>query len=291
MIRSEFIKRFTLGTLALSTMNLKSLAKLSQNFKETPLMPLLFVGHGNPMNAILDNKFSRKWKSLGENLPTPTAILAISAHWLTHNSTAVTAMQQPKTIHDFGGFPKVLFEQQYPALGAPEYVAFTKELVKTTHIHDDHDWGLDHGTWTVLKPMFPSASIPVYQISIDYNASMQFHFDLGRELKALRRKGVLVIGSGNIVHNLTELNPHADAYSWATEFDYNITSFIDQRDYKSVMNFQEMGSVAELAHPSFEHFLPLLYVLGAMEKHENITYFNDSFDLGSISMRSLLIKS
>ena len=291
MKRSEFIKRLSLGTIALSSLNLKSLASISKEFEETPLMPLLFIGHGSPMNAILDNNFNRKWQSLGKELPTPNAILVVSAHWITTNKTAVTAMESPRTIHDFGGFPKELFEQQYPAPGSKEYAALTKEIVQTTHIHEDHEWGLDHGTWCVVKPMFPEATVPVFQLSLDYNAGMDFHFELGKELNALRKKGVLIIGSGNMVHNLMQLDSSNQKYDWALEFDDKITSFINQRDFEAVKNFQKLGSIAELAHPSYEHFLPLLYILGAMDKNEEITYFNDSFDLGSISMRSLLIQA
>lgn len=289
MKRSDFIKTLALGALTLPNMNLKSLANISKNFADTATMPMLFVGHGSPMNAILDNDFSRKWKSLGKELPKPNAILAISAHWLTHNSTSVTMMDSPRTIHDFGGFPQELFDQQYPVPGGKEYAELTKNIVSTTTIHDDTEWGLDHGTWSVLKPMFPEAEVPVYQLSIDYKASMNFHFELGKELSALRKKGVLIVGSGNIVHNLYELEQGAKVFDWAAEFDTKIASFIDQRQFEAVTKFQNLGAVAKKAHPTFDHFLPLLYILGATSTKETISYFNNSFDLGSISMRSLLI--
>lgn len=272
-------------------MELSTLYKESYSLKNSKKMPVMFVGHGSPMNAIQQNSFHKKWQSLGNSLPEPQAILVISAHWLTSKTTKVTSMSTPKTIHDFGGFPRELFEQQYPAPGSPEMAKLTIEQIHSTIVHEDMEWGLDHGTWCVLKPMFPEAKIPVYQLSIDMTKPIEFHFNLGKELQALRRKGVLIIGSGNIVHNLTQLRQGINAYDWAKDFDNTIKAIIDKRDFKSVVNFQKMGNLAKLAHPTFEHLLPLMYTLGAMDKSEQVQYFNDSFDLGSISMRSLLINS
>lgn len=288
MERSEFLKSVLFTTLSLSFMKLQAFEKTISSLKPSPKMPLLFVGHGNPMNAILDNSFNRKWKEMGKTLPQPQAILVVSAHWITPKATKVTAMEFPKTIHDFGGFPKELFAQEYPAPGAISSAEETIEIVKSVHVEKDFEWGLDHGTWSILKPMFPDATIPVYQISIDYNKPAQFHFELGKELTALRNNGVLIIGSGNIVHNLGALQQNG-IVSWAQEFDQKIKTFIDDKDFQSVVDFQKLGSLAKQAHPSYDHFLPLLHVLGATTKKDSITYFNDSFDLGSISMRSLLI--
>lgn len=287
MNRKDFLKTIAFTTLSIPFMKLNALGNLTENLPNTEKMPVLFVGHGNPMNAILDNSFSKKWKELGAQLQKPTAILVISAHWITQKSTKVTAMEMPKTIHDFGGFPKELFEQEYPVKGSPFFAKETINLVKSTNVEEDFEWGLDHGTWSILKPMFPKADIPVYQISLDYGQSMEYHYQIGKEISKLREKGVLIVGSGNIVHNLRELGR---SYDWATEFDAKITEFINQRDFESVVNFQNLGTIAKQAHPTYDHFLPLIYTLGSADKKEEITYFNHQFDLGSISMRSLLIK-
>lgn len=272
-------------------MSLRNLTQQIDPLVKTDKMPVLFVGHGNPMNAIVKNDFHNKWISMGKTLPRPQAILMISAHWITTNTTKVTAMKTPETIHDFGGFPKELFDQQYPAPGSPEMAKMTAEAIHSTIVHEDMEWGLDHGTWSVLKPMFPEADIPVYQISIDYGQPAAFHYKLGQELQTLRKKGVLIIGSGNIVHNLRELKQGGQTYDWAYDFDENIRKAVDARDFQQVIDFQNMGTLAKMAHPSYDHFLPLLYTLGAVDKKEEIEYFNDDFDMGSISMRSLLIHS
>lgn len=289
MNRKDFLKKIALTSLSIPFMKLNTLGSIGENLPTTEKMPVLFVGHGSPMNAILDNNFSRKWTELGNQLQTPKAILVISAHWLTEKSTKVTAMEMPKTIHDFGGFPKKLFEQEYPVKGSPLLAKETINLVKSTSIQEDFEWGLDHGTWSVLKPMFPKADIPVFQISIDYDQPMEYHYQIGKEISKLREKGVLIIGSGNIVHNLYELEQRNTAYDWAQEFDTKITEFINKGDFKAVMNFQKLGNIAKKAHPTYDHFLPLIYSLGASNEKDQITYFNNQFDLGSISMRSLLI--
>lgn len=269
-------------------MNIDNLKTLN-SLKPTDKMPGVFIGHGSPMNAIDDNSFRQSWVELGQKLPTPNAILSISAHWITRGTTKVTAMEQPKTIHDFGGFPNELYQQQYPAKGSPIFAKDTINLVSNPSILPDMDWGLDHGTWSVLLPMYPKAQIPVYQLSIDYSKPPQFHYDLGLQLKALRDKGVLILGSGNIVHNLGAMNYANKPYDWALEFDNAIKKDIDTKNHQDVINFQNLGSVAKLAHPSYDHFLPLLYILALQEENEKVLYFNESFDLGSISMRSLII--
>ena len=253
-------------------------------------MPLLFVGHGNPMNAISDNAFSRSWTAIGAQLPRPRAILCISAHWLTPGSTQVTAMELPRTIHDFGGFPKLLFEQEYPAPGAPEFAQRTVALVRQAELVADYEWGRDHGTWSVLIKMFPQADIPVYQLSIDYAADAQYHYDLAAELRELRDRGVLIIGSGNLVHNLSALDPEGEPHDWAIAFDDALTALLDRRDDQGVIAFQGLGEAARLAHPTPDHFLPLLYVLGLKGADERIDYFNAAFDLSSISMRSFVAR-
>jgi 4,5-DOPA dioxygenase extradiol len=266
-----------------------SILQSLKDFKSTDKMPTLFIGHGSPMNAIDDNQYRRSWQELGKALPKPSAILSISAHWITHGVTKVTAMEKPKTIHDFGGFPNELYQQEYPASGSPTFANETIRMVNNPSIQSDFDWGLDHGTWSVLLPMFPKADIPVYQLSIDYSKSPQFHYDLGLQLKSLRDKGVLILGSGNIVHNLGAMNFANKTYEWAEEFDTTIKSFIDSSNHQGVIDFQRLGHVAQMAHPSYDHFIPLLYILALQEKSENVSYFNKSFDLGSISMRSLVI--
>lgn len=256
----------------------------------TQRMPVLFIGHGNPMNAITDTAYGRKWKQLGQTLQTPKAILCVSAHWMTSGNTKVAITAKPPTIHDFGGFPQALFDAQYPAPGSPEFAKLTIDLVKKTHILEDDEWGLDHGTWSILMQMFPQANIPVFQLSLDLAKSTQFHFDLAKDLKALREKGVLIIGSGNLVHNLGQLDFTNKKMDWAVEFDEKMKKFIDEKDYQSVVNYQSLGAIAKKAHPSNEHFLPLLYTLGVADDKDKLSYFNESIDMGSISMRSVLLE-
>jgi 4,5-DOPA dioxygenase extradiol len=253
-------------------------------------MPMLFVGHGNPMNAILDNAFTKKWKEVGKQLPRPKAILSISAHWLTRNGTKVTAMEKPETIHDFGGFPQELFEQQYPASGSPDFAQQTQQLIPAPEIGLDYDWGLDHGTWSVLLPMFPLADIPVYQLSIDYSKPPQFHYDLGKQLKPLREKGVLVLGSGNIVHNLRAMRMNAQPYDWAIEFDQKIATWIEDTNHQPIVDFQKLGALASSAQPTHDHYLPLLYVLGMKDTTDSLEFFNSEIDMSSVSMRSVLYR-
>ncbi len=291
MKRSKFIKSLgALGALSFTNMTLVDLENLALNLPVTEKMPVLFVGHGNPMNAIEDNEFSRSWKSIGKELK-PSYILCISAHWES-NGTFVTGEQKPKTIHDFGGFPQALFDAQYPSPGSPELAKTIQDLVTEPEIHLTDKWGLDHGTWSVLLPMFPEANIPVLQMSLDRNLSPQKMYDLARQLAPLRKKGVLIIGSGNIVHNLryariSEANP--TPYDWALEFDALSKKLIDQRDHQSLINFKNLGSAANMSIPTDEHFLPLLYTLALQEKSESIQYFNETMAFGSGSMRSFII--
>jgi len=249
-------------------------------------MPALFVGHGSPINAIEDNEFTRAWTRVGESLPPPRAILCVSAHWETY-STQVTAMEWPRTIHDFHGFPQQLFEFQYPAPGSSELAALVQETVSQPRIELDVEWGLDHGTWSVLCWMFPNADIPVVQLSLDRNMAPASHYEIGKQLKSLRRKGVLIVGSGNMVHNLRMIAWQDVAYDWALEMDEKLKRLMLARDHDSIINYQNLGEAARLAVPTNEHFLPLLYVLGLQEDEDDFEFFADRVTLGSISMRSV----
>lgn len=289
MKRSTFLKLSSATILAPFAMKLQALKSWADEQPHTDMMPVMFVGHGNPMNAIMQNEFTKTWNKLGSQLPKPKAIICVSAHWLT-NGTYVTAMEKPKTIHDFGGFPRELFEQQYPAPGSPELAKQVGLVVKTTDVKDDYQWGLDHGTWSVLLPMYPQADIPVLQLSIDYSKPPQYHYELAKQLKELRRKGVLIMGSGNIVHNLGMIDfENKTRFEWAYEFDEKIKGFIDKGDHESVIRYDKLGTIARYAVPTNDHYLPLMYTLGLQDKKDNISYFNDKMDAGSISMRSILI--
>ena len=288
MKRLNFLAVLLTAPFVRGRMKLNELKNISDEFKKSDRMPLLFIGHGNPMNAIEENGFSNAWKELGRRLPKPHAILSISAHWLT-SGTKVTAMEKPKTIHDFGGFPEKLYQQQYPAPGEPELAKQTQALALKHHILLDNEWGFDHGTWSVLIQMFPKADIPVYQLSIDYSRPMEYHYQLAQEMQSLREKGVLVIGSGNIVHNLRAISfDYNKPYDWAMEFDAKISKWIEADDHHSILEFQKLGQVATLAHPTYDHFLPLLYILGFQHKKDLPKFFNDDFDMSSVSMRSVI---
>jgi 4,5-DOPA dioxygenase extradiol len=251
-------------------------------------MPVLFVGHGSPMNAIEDNEFSRAWIDCGKALPYPEAILCISAHWESAGSQ-VTAVEKPRTIYDFYGFPPELYAANYPAPGSPKLAQRVQGLASPLQIGMDHTWGLDHGTWSVLKRLFPRADVPVIQLSLDINKSAQDHYDLGKMLRPLRDEGVLIIGSGNIVHNLRMLSWSGQAFDWAVEFDGLVKELILAQDHAPIIDYQRLGKTAELAINSAEHYKPLLYVLGACEKDESIHFFAEKVAMGSISMRAVQI--
>lgn len=254
-------------------------------------LPVLFIGHGSPMNGIEDNEFSRTWAKFGEEIPKPKAVLVISAHWLT-SGTFVTAMEKPKTIHDFGGFPKELFDVQYPAPGNPELALETSKLITTTNVGLDHDWGLDHGTWTVVRHMYPDANIPVLQMSIDYNKPVSYHYELSKQLEKLRKKGVLIIGSGNMVHNLRmvawdKLNEPEYGYDWANEINQTFKEKILSHSHNDLMNYEKLGSAAKLAIPTPDHYFPLIYTLGLQGKDDEVNFFNDKAVGGSLTMTSI----
>ncbi len=268
--------------------SLSSFRKITDELETTDSkMPVLFVGHGNPMNAVEENEFSKAWKKMGEELPLPKAILCVSAHWQT-KGTKVTAMEKPKTIHDFYGFPQNLFDKQYNAPGSPEFAKATQQAVKKSHVELDYEWGLDHGCWSVLSRMFPGADIPVFQLSLDYTQSPQYHYDLSKELAELRKKGVLIIGSGNIVHNLGKMQWNDSVYDWATEFDEEIKKNILSGNHQPIIQYEKFAA-AKLAVPTNEHYLPLLYTLALQDKKDSLSFFTEKTMMGSISMRSVKI--
>ena len=267
------------------------------SLKKSDRMPVLFLGHGSPMNALPGNEYFNSWQALGaefgSKMARPQLILCISAHWLTEG-WHLTATEQPKTIHDFGGFPQELFDQQYPAPGDAAAAQAISQLVRqrgALPLGLSDSWVLDHGAWGVLKPMFPAADIPVIQLSMDYSRPPEDHYALAQQLKALRERGVLIVGSGNIVHNLRMMQRGAaqtDAYDWALEFDQTTGGHIQQGNLGALQNFLKLGSLAKMAHPTHEHYLPLLYAAGAADAKEPMRFFNTSFQGGSIAMRSVV---
>ena len=251
------------------------------------MMPVIFIGHGSPMNAIEENEYTKGWKEIADNIPKPKVILSISAHWVT-DGTKVSTVENPKTIHDFYGFPKELYDVEYKAKGSLESAVKTIELLDGI-ARADHSWGLDHGTWSVLRVMYPNADIPVYQMSIDMNATPKELFEIGKKLKSLRDSDILILGSGNIVHNLGIMDySMEDGFDLAIEFNDYITEKIEQRDFESIFNYKQLGNAARLSVPTTEHFNPLLYVLGATTDLDKVTIFNKSFMAGSLAMTSFV---
>jgi 4,5-DOPA dioxygenase extradiol len=263
------------------------------SFDSTELMPILFVGHGSPMNAVEDNEFVQSWRETGKSMPKPTAILCVSAHWETRG-TFVTTMAKPTTIHDFGGFPQKLYEVQYPAPGHPELAKQIKSIINKTDVGLDEKWGFDHGCWSVLNRMYPDADIPVVQLSLDYSKPAEYHYELARELSSLRKKGVLILGSGNMVHNLrlvdwNNLDIPGIGYDWAIEANEKMKKLILSDDHKALIDYKSQGETFDLAIPTPEHFLPLLYVLALKEENEKVSFFNDKAVGGSLTMTSVRI--
>lgn len=276
-------------------MKLNDLNKMTEAFENTEPMPVLFLGHGNPMNAIEDNEFVQGWRRIGKTLPRPNAILCISAHWETRG-TYVTAMEKPRTIHDFGGFPQKLFEVDYPAPGSPELAKETQRLIRKTEVQLDEQWGLDHGAWSVIMHLFPKADVPVIEMSLDRFQPAKYHYELARDLAPLRRKGVLIIGSGNMVHNLRMVawdQFHVDNYSydWALEASSKMKQYLVEGKHHNLINFKSEGKAFDLAIPTPEHYLPLLYTLALKEDHEPLSLFNDKAVAGSLTMTSVKIGS
>lgn len=285
-------KQFLFGLGGLGMVGLSSLESLADSLPtEDGKMPVLFIGHGSPMNGIEDNMFSQQWTMLGREIPRPKAVLCISAHWLTHG-THVTAMPQPRTIHDFGGFPQALFDVQYPAPGSPVLAQETAALITKTRVGLNHDWGLDHGTWSVVRGMYPDADIPVLQLSIDFGRPAGYHYELAKELTTLRQKGVLIIGSGNMVHNLRmvawdKMNEPDYAFDWAIEMNETFKKLISDRNHKALANYEELGAAAKLAIPTPDHYYPLMYALGLQETGDDVSFFNDRYVAGSLTMTSV----
>lgn len=276
-----------------TTAQLKALQTMTDRLSPSERMPVLFLGHGSPMNAIEDNVFTKGFREIAKTLPKPQAILCISAHWET-KGTWVTAMNQPRTIHDFGGFPKELFDEQYPAPGSPILANETKAIIQSTTVGLDAQWGLDHGSWSVIKHLYPKADVPVVQMSIDYTQPASYHYALAKELLPLRRKGVLIIGSGNSVHNLRmvawdQLNSIGYGYDWAKTANDKIKQWIADRNHKALTQFEKQGQEMKLAIPTPEHYLPMLYALALQEKDEQTTLFNDILLAGSLNMLSIKI--
>jgi 4,5-DOPA dioxygenase extradiol len=273
--------------------SLNPLKDLINNFPKTSFkMPVLFVGHGSPMNGILDNEFSQYWSKLVQEIPTPKAVLCISAHWLTHG-THITAMDFPRTIHDFGGFPKDLYDVEYPAPGDSLLAATTKSLIEKTDVVLDHDWGLDHGTWSIVRHMYPNADVPVLQLSIDYNKPAKYHYELAAELSKLREHGVLIIGSGNMVHNLRIMdfskmnNTESYGFDWANDLNQVFKNKIADGDHQALINYHSLHEAARLAIPTPDHYYPLIYTLGLQAKDDKASFFNDKAVAGSITMTSV----
>ncbi len=272
---------------------LSGLAQFAELFGASPKMPVLFVGHGSPMNAIEENVFVKGFRETAASLPRPRAILCISAHWETRG-TFVTAMERPRTIYDFGGFPPELYEVVYPAPGSPSLATETKRLINSVTVGEDLHWGLDHGAWTVLRHFFPDAAVPVVQLSLDMRQPAEYHYELARALAPLRDKGVLIVGSGNMVHNLrlvawNKLNEAGFGYDWALEAQQRMKTMLLKNDHKGLINYAKQGEAFRLAIPTPEHFLPLLYVLAVQNENDKMTFFNDQAVAGSLTMTSLLL--
>ncbi len=290
MDRKDFLKTIS---LIMSTPIVSSAQPLLDELKKaeyTQKMPAFFIGHGNPMNAIYDNAFTKKLNTIRNTISKPKAILVISAHWIT-KGTYVSTNPHPKTIYDFGGFPDKLFRVKYEPSGAPELAKEIKQKVNYTSVSEDDKMGLDHGAWTILKHIYPSADIPVFQLSIDYSKPAAYHYELAKQLNYLRYKGVVIIGSGNIVHNLgmVDFNNPNSAYDWAIEFDSTVKKLLDKGDDTALINYEKLGKSALLSIPTNDHYLPMLYILGLRDKGEQVSYIYESMEMGSLSMRSFVI--
>lgn len=293
MDRKQFLKNLAIIPAIGTVMPLNVLESIAATFGRTETMPVLFLGHGSPMNAIEENEFVTGFRNIAKQIPKPNAILCISAHWET-KGTYVTAMQHPKTIHDFGGFPQALFDVQYPAPGSPELAAETQKLITKTAVKFDDKWGLDHGAWSVIKHLYPNANVPVVQMSIDYTKDARYHYELAKEIALLRQRGILIIGSGNMVHNLRmvawdKLNVSGYAYDWAMEADSKMKQYILSGDFNPLINFKSQGRAFDLAIPTPEHYLPLIYTLALKDNNEKVSLFNDKAVAGSLTMTSVKI--
>lgn len=268
----------------------QTLSALRDRFAPSDRMPLVFLGHGSPMNAIEDTANSRAWTALGRSLPRPKAILVVSAHWMTRGTTLVDVSALPRTIHDFYGFPQALFDQRYPAPGAPALAREVVSLLASHRAEGDDSWGLDHGAWTVLKFLYPEADVPVFQVSVDIGRDLAHQLEIGRTLSELRNRGVLILGSGNVVHNLRAVTWGDDAkpLDFAQDFDALFTGRLTDRDFAALSDRAGLGSLLPQAHPSLDHYLPTLTIAGASDARDDLTFLTETIDLGSISMRSFV---
>ncbi len=275
-----------------SPFGLNALESIAGNFAKSSKLPVVFIGHGSPMNAIQQNPFTETLRKWGESIEKPQAILMVSAHWITMHNTKISVNPNPETIYDFGGFPPALSQVKYPAPGHPVLARETAAMVSSIKIHENHEQGLDHGAWTILKHIFPKADVPCFQLSIDYAAPPAKHFELAAQLKKLREKGVLIMGSGNVVHNLREVNfnsPNPAPYDYTVEFDSFVKKNLESGDYMQLVNFQQNANLAIKAHPTHDHYLPLLYTLGAADKGEKLNTIFEELQVSSISMRSFVL--
>ncbi len=268
----------------------RTLDDLKQRMAPSDRMPVVFLGHGSPMNAIEDTAYSRAWTELGRTLPRPKAILVVSAHWMTRGTPLVDVSAMPKTIHDFYGFPDALFAQRYPAQGAPEMAREVVSLQASHHAEEDDTWGLDHGAWTVLKFLYPGADVPVFQVSIDMGRGLEHQLEIGRTLSEVRDRGVLILGSGNVVHNLGAMKwgQGARPHDFAVEFDTLFADRLGDRDLAALADRQGLGTLLRMAHPSVDHYMPALTIAGASDARDDLTFMTDAIDLASISMRSFV---
>ena len=291
MKRRNVLKALSLLPLSGAAMKLSDLSLLSGDFPKTKKMPVLFVGHGHPMNAILDNDFTRKLGQIGSEIDKPKAILMVSAHWET-NGTYISTNPAPKTIYDFGRFDDRLFDIKYEPAGAPDIAREVKKVVTIEDIKEEERMGLDHGAWTVLKFIYPEADVPVFQLSLNYKEAANFHFELGSQLSSLREKGVLIIGSGNVVHNLRQMDWHninAEPHDWNLEFDGIVKTYLEQRRFKELVNFKNLGQAARLSIPTDDHYLPMLYTLGLTGPSDEIEQIFEGYQYAGISMRCFKI--
>lgn len=293
MKRGEFLKTIITALPAtLGVMKLNALNTILENWGNTPKMPVLFLGHGSPMNGVEENEFVQGFRKVSSEIETPKAIVVISAHWQT-KGTQVTAMENPRTIHDFNGFPKELYEIQYQAPGLPQLAKEIKSVVTSTEVLLDEKWGLDHGAWTVIRHMYPKADIPVVQLSLDYYKNPLEHFELARQLYQLRSKGILIVGSGNLVHNLGMVNwqklNENFGYDWAIEANEKMKQFILDGNHQALINYSKQGKAFDLSIPTPEHYLPLIYSLALQDKKDELKIFNDEPVAGSLTMTSVKI--
>ncbi|WP_417728847.1 4,5-DOPA dioxygenase extradiol [Roseovarius sp.] len=269
-------------------MQIHSLQNVRDRFARSDRLPVVFLGHGSPMNVIEDNAYSRSWSALGKSLPRPNAILVVSAHWMTQGSTLVDISAMPRTIHDFYGFPQALFDQQYPAPGQPDLARDVVTLLKSHRAQEDDRWGLDHGAWAVLKFLYPEADVPVFQVSIDMSRGLGHHLEVGRTLSELRDRGVLILGSGNVVHNLRAMRRGGQPLDFALEFDALFADRLTDRDFAALADAEGLGALLSAAHPTVDHYLPALAVAGASDARDDLMFMTDAIDLGSVSMRSFI---